>query len=72
MSVTYLGAYIGLAAMILRLVGVQVAEEELQKVVEGAAGVVSLVLIVIGRHRKGGVSWLGTRQPEPAAALRKL
>lgn len=64
-SITYLGAYLGLATMILRLVGVQVAEEELQKVVEGAAGVVSLILVVIGRHRKGGVGWLGTRSPNP-------
>ena len=64
LSITFLGAYLGLAAMILRLFGVQVAEDELQKLVDGLAGVVSLVLVIIGRHRKGGVSWFGTRHGE--------
>lgn len=61
MSLTFLGAYLGLATMLLKLLGVQVAEDELQKLVDGVAGIVSLVLVIVGRHRKGGVSWFGTR-----------
>lgn len=61
-SLTVEGAVVFAIAFLFERFGVPYVEEEVGAFVSVAIGILSIVMVLVGRHRLGGINWFGLRK----------
>ena len=61
-SLTYVGLYVSLLGALLKLIGVEIATEELTEVVTTLLTFAGLLVAGVGRWKRGDVSVVGVKK----------